>query len=78
MLLGACIIQSRERQLFPFLKENKVDIALLQETHTEDAEHVKQQRDWVGKVLFNLLLNSTGVCISTILTKIAFFIGNLY
>lgn len=36
-----------------YLKQHKVDIALLQETHLTDSEHDKLKREWVGQVYYS-------------------------
>lgn len=44
----------RKKILTSFKKEG-VEIALLQETHLEDQEHLKLKRDWVGDTFFFVL-----------------------
>lgn len=39
--------------ILSYLKQHKVDIALLQETHLTDAEHSKLRIEWVGQVYFS-------------------------
>lgn len=36
-----------------YLKKQKSDIALLQETKLSDVEHLKLRRDWVGQICFS-------------------------
>lgn len=53
----------RKKILTSFKKEG-VEIALLQETHLKDQEHLKLKRDWVGQTFFSFYTsNSRGVCI---------------
>lgn len=42
----------KRRKLLSMLKKDKVHVALLQETHLTDLEHLKLRRDWVGQVFF--------------------------
>lgn len=39
--------------MLTYLKRQNVDIALIQESHLTDAEHLKLHRDWVGNVIYS-------------------------
>lgn len=41
------------KKILTYLKKQKSDIALLQETRLSDTEHLKLKRDWVGKIYFS-------------------------
>lgn len=43
----------KRKKVLTYLKKNKLDIALLQETRLSATEHLKLKRDWVGKVYFS-------------------------
>ena len=43
----------KRKKILTYLKKQKSDIALLQETRLSDTEHLKLKRDWVGKVYFS-------------------------
>lgn len=43
----------KRRKVLSMLKKDKVQIALLQETHLTDLEHTKLKRDWVGQVYYS-------------------------
>uniref|UniRef100_A0A1A7ZMF0 Endonuclease/exonuclease/phosphatase domain-containing protein n=1 Tax=Nothobranchius furzeri TaxID=105023 RepID=A0A1A7ZMF0_NOTFU len=43
----------KRKKVLTFLKRQKIDIALLQETRLSDLEHSKLKRDWVGQVYFS-------------------------
>lgn len=54
----------KRKKLLLYLKQKKVDIALLQETHLDNEESTTLQRDWVGKVFFSAYSsNKRGVAI---------------
>lgn len=54
----------KRKKILTSLKKEGVEIALLQETHLEDQEHLKLKRDWVGEAFFSSYTsNSRGVCI---------------
>uniref|UniRef100_A0A3B3D4Y1 exodeoxyribonuclease III n=1 Tax=Oryzias melastigma TaxID=30732 RepID=A0A3B3D4Y1_ORYME len=42
----------KRRKILTGLKKDKVHVALLQETHLTDLEHLKLRQDWVGQVFF--------------------------
>lgn len=39
----------------PIYKKDKVQVALLQEIHLTDLEHLKLKRDWVGQIYYSSL-----------------------
>lgn len=41
------------KRILTYLKKQKSDIALLQETRLSDTEHLKLKRDWAGKIYFS-------------------------
>uniref|UniRef100_A0AAR2JIC8 exodeoxyribonuclease III n=1 Tax=Pygocentrus nattereri TaxID=42514 RepID=A0AAR2JIC8_PYGNA len=43
----------KRKKILTFLKKEKVSIALLQETHLSNTEHLKLKRDWVGQIYFS-------------------------
>ena len=43
----------KRKKILAYLKTQKSDIALLQETRLSDIEHLKLKRDWVGKIYFS-------------------------
>lgn len=43
----------KRKRILTFLKKEKADVALLQETHLSSEEHKKLKRDWVGQVYFS-------------------------
>uniref|UniRef100_A0A3P9HHD5 exodeoxyribonuclease III n=1 Tax=Oryzias latipes TaxID=8090 RepID=A0A3P9HHD5_ORYLA len=54
----------KRRKLLSMLKKDKVQVALLQETHLTDPEHLKLRRDWVGQIFFaSYTSKSRGVAI---------------
>ena len=60
---GANLAMKRKKLLL-YLKQKKVDICFLQETHLNNDESTKLQRDWVGKIFYSAYSsNQRGVCI---------------
>ncbi len=54
----------QRKKKLTFLRNEGVKIALLQETHLKDIEHMKLKQDWVGQVFFSSFTsNSRAVCI---------------
>uniref|UniRef100_A0AAY4BML7 Reverse transcriptase domain-containing protein n=3 Tax=Denticeps clupeoides TaxID=299321 RepID=A0AAY4BML7_9TELE len=54
----------KRQKLLSFFQKEKCQIALLQETHLSDTEHMKLRRNWVGQVFFSSYRsNSRGVAI---------------
>lgn len=54
----------KRKRVMTFLKKEKVEIALLQETHLSSGEHKKLKRDWVGQIYYsNFKHNKRGVAI---------------
>lgn len=51
--------------ILSYLKQHKVDIALLQETHLTDAEHSKLRIEWVDQVFVIIqgCIDSVPLCI---------------
>lgn len=43
----------KRRKILSMLKKDKVQVALLQETHLTDSEHLKLKRDWVGQIYYS-------------------------
>ena len=43
----------KRRKLLSMLKKDRVQVALLQETHLTDTEHLKLKRDWVGQIYYS-------------------------
>uniref|UniRef100_A0A3P9DD09 exodeoxyribonuclease III n=1 Tax=Maylandia zebra TaxID=106582 RepID=A0A3P9DD09_9CICH len=43
----------KRRKIISLLKKDRVQIALLQETHLTDSEHLKLKRDWVGQIYYS-------------------------
>lgn len=43
----------KRRKILSMLKKDKVQVALLQETHLTDLEHLKLKRDWVGQIYYS-------------------------
>lgn len=43
----------KRRKILTFLKKEHIDIALLQETHLYDVEHLKLQQGGIGQVFFS-------------------------
>lgn len=43
----------KRKKILTFLKKEKVTVAMLQETHLSDSEHLKLNRDWVGQVYYS-------------------------
>ncbi len=51
-------------KILSMLKKDKVQMALLQETHLTDPEHLKLKHDWVGQIYyFSFKSKSRGVAI---------------
>lgn len=44
---------SKRRKILNFLKNHKIDIALLQETHLNEAEHIRLTRQWQGQTFYS-------------------------
>ena len=42
----------KRKKVLTSLKKEGVEIALLQETHSKDLEHLKLKRVWVGQTFF--------------------------
>lgn len=42
----------KRKKILCYLKKEKVQIAMLQETHLTDSEHLKLKKDWVGQVYY--------------------------
>lgn len=56
----------KRRKILSMLKKDKVQVALLQETHLTDLEHLKLKRDWVGQIYSSSFNSkSRGVAILT-------------
>lgn len=54
----------KRKKILNILKKNKIQIALLQETHLSDKEHQKLCRDWVGQIYSSSFSTKRcGVCI---------------
>uniref|UniRef100_A0A3P9BZE4 exodeoxyribonuclease III n=1 Tax=Maylandia zebra TaxID=106582 RepID=A0A3P9BZE4_9CICH len=54
----------KRRKIISLLKKDRVQIALLQETHLTDSEHLKLKRDWVGQIYYSSFTSkSRGVAI---------------
>lgn len=54
----------KRKKLLLYLKQKKVDICFLQETHLNNEESTKLQRDWVGKIFYSAYSSSQrGICI---------------
>uniref|UniRef100_A0A3Q4HJU4 exodeoxyribonuclease III n=1 Tax=Neolamprologus brichardi TaxID=32507 RepID=A0A3Q4HJU4_NEOBR len=43
----------KRHKILSSLKKDRVPIALLQETHLTDSEHLKLKRDWVGQIYYS-------------------------
>lgn len=43
----------KRKKILTYLKRQSVDIALIQESHLTDLEHLKLRRDWVGSVFYS-------------------------
>uniref|UniRef100_A0A3Q2V672 exodeoxyribonuclease III n=1 Tax=Haplochromis burtoni TaxID=8153 RepID=A0A3Q2V672_HAPBU len=43
----------KRHKILSSLKKDRVQIALLQETHLTDSEHLKLKRDWVGQIYYS-------------------------
>uniref|UniRef100_A0A3B3I0L2 Endonuclease/exonuclease/phosphatase domain-containing protein n=1 Tax=Oryzias latipes TaxID=8090 RepID=A0A3B3I0L2_ORYLA len=52
----------KRRKTLTLLKKEKVQIALLQETHLTDHEHSKLRRDWVGAFYSKFLAEVSPIC----------------
>ena len=48
----------KRKKILKWLKKEKADIALLQETHLTDIEHEKLKREWVGQIYFSSFCSS--------------------
>lgn len=58
------ITSSSAKRLIHIFKKERCQIALLQETHLSDLEHIKLRRNWVGQVFYSSFKsNSRGVAI---------------
>lgn len=44
---------SKRRKVLNFLKNHKIDVALLQETNLTDAEHIRLARQWQGQTYYS-------------------------
>uniref|UniRef100_A0A3P9CZZ3 exodeoxyribonuclease III n=1 Tax=Maylandia zebra TaxID=106582 RepID=A0A3P9CZZ3_9CICH len=54
MALSVCLgLTILRRKIISLLKKDRVQIALLQETHLTDSEHLKLKRDWVGQIYYS-------------------------
>ena len=54
----------KRKQILTYLKRNRTDICLLQETHLNTKEHEKLGKIWGGQILFSSFSTSSrGVCI---------------
>uniref|UniRef100_A0A3Q1G7L0 exodeoxyribonuclease III n=1 Tax=Acanthochromis polyacanthus TaxID=80966 RepID=A0A3Q1G7L0_9TELE len=54
----------KRKKLLLYLKQKKVDVCFLQETHLDNEESTKLQRDWVSKIFYSAYSSSQrGVCI---------------
>lgn len=49
----------KQRKVFALLKKNRVDVALLQESHLEDREHLKLTHSWAGQAYFSSFTSSS-------------------
>uniref|UniRef100_A0A3P9KVD9 Endonuclease/exonuclease/phosphatase domain-containing protein n=1 Tax=Oryzias latipes TaxID=8090 RepID=A0A3P9KVD9_ORYLA len=43
----------KRQKILSFLRKEKCQVAMLQETHLSDTEHVKLRRSWVGQVFYS-------------------------
>lgn len=43
----------KRKKILTHLKKQRANIAMLQETHLSDSEHLKLKRDWVGQLFFS-------------------------
>lgn len=48
----------KRKKLLLYLKQKKVDVCFLQETHLDNEESTKLQRDWVGKIFYSAYSSS--------------------
>lgn len=48
----------KRKKFLTWFKKEKTNIALLQETHLSDVEHLKLKREWVGQVYFSSFSSS--------------------
>lgn len=48
----------KRKKILTWFKKEKTNIALLQETHLSDVEHLKLKREWVGQVYFSSFSSS--------------------
>lgn len=48
----------KRKKILSWFKKEKVNIALLQETHLTDEEHKKLKREWVGQVYYSSFSSS--------------------
>ena len=44
---------TKHKKVLNFLRNHRIDIALLQETHLTDAEHAKLTRQWQGQIFYS-------------------------
>ena len=57
---------TKRKATFPYLRDRKVDIALLQETHSTPKKEKIWRNEWGGSIFFSHgETNSKGVCILT-------------
>lgn len=49
----------KRRKVYSLLKRERVDVALLQESHLDDNEHLKLKYSWVGQVYFSSFTTSS-------------------
>lgn len=52
----------KRQNFISYLKKENCQIALLQETHLSNLEHIKLRRSWVGKAFYSSY-NSSGMAI---------------
>ena len=53
----------KQRKVYDLLKRERVDIALLQESHLYDSKHLKLKHSWIGRRKFFLFTTSRGVVV---------------
>ena len=54
----------KRKKILSYLKQEKIQLAFIQETHLIDSEHSKLKRDWVGQVFYSSFTSkSRGVAI---------------
>lgn len=49
----------KRKKILTYLKKQRTTIAMLQETHLSDSEHLKLKRDWVGQIFFSSCKTNT-------------------